>query len=73
MSTELNYRMAQLRQAEYVRQAEEDQRVMDALRARSALSPSGRIRRLLSTESCPPVAVQPAVLVRPHEPMGCDG
>lgn len=73
MNIELNYRMAQLRQAEYVRQAEEDQRVIDALRARSALSPSGRIRRLLSTERCPPVAVQPASLVRAQDPMGCDG
>jgi hypothetical protein len=73
MTTELNYRMAQLRQAEYVRQAEEDQRVTDALRARGALSPSGRIRRLLSMEPRRPVAVQPAAPMRVHEPLGCDG
>jgi hypothetical protein len=73
MNTELNYRMAQLRQAEYVRQAEEDRRITDAFRARSALSPSGRIRRLLSIDPGRPVAVQPTAPVRAHEPLGCDG
>jgi len=48
MSADLNYRMARLRQAEYVRQAEGVRRANDALRDGSAPSPPGRIRRLLS-------------------------
>jgi hypothetical protein len=71
MNKELNYRMTQLSQAEYVRQAQEDQRVMDASRAGAV--PSGRIRRLLSTDRCPPVAVRPAASLRAPEPMACDG
>ncbi|HXD65972.1 MAG TPA: hypothetical protein VNV17_15220 [Solirubrobacteraceae bacterium] len=73
MTTELNYRMALLRQAEYVRQAEQHRRLSDALRTRSVLSPPGRIRRLLTMEPGRPVAVSPAPPVRAHGPLGCDG
>jgi hypothetical protein len=70
MSAELKYRMARLRQAEYLRQAEEARRANDALRAASA--PPDRSRRFLSMERHRPVAVQPAASMWAHEPMGCD-
>jgi hypothetical protein len=73
MSAELDYRMARLRHAEYVRQAEETRRSYDALRAGSAPSPPGRIRRLLSMGRRRSVAIKPAAPCRAHEPMGSDG
>jgi hypothetical protein len=73
MSAELNYRMARLRQAEYLRQAEEVRRVNDVLRTGSAPAPPGRISRLLLLGRRRSAGVAHAAPLRAHEPVGCDG
>jgi hypothetical protein len=76
MTSQLNYLIAQQRQSELVRRAEQHRLAQDARAARSTASPRSHIRRLLAPRN--PRAAGSAAAARqtnpgaPHERLRCD-